>query len=212
MTNPMNLTGHRILVTGASSRIGREAAILLSQLGGQVIPGGRDETRLRQTLEQLEGAGHQMAPLDLSQLDSIPGWIKGLAAAYGPFHGLVHSAGMHNAIPLRILTPAALDEMMRVNFHSGKAAIISLARSLAIELAPEKIRVNAVAPGFVQTEMADRLKQSPTPEQFSVIEGNHPLGLGNARDVANGITFLLADSSRWITGISLVIDGGYTAH
>ena len=249
----MNMTGRRILVTGASSGIGRACAIVLSQLGAAVVLSGRDEGRLQETYRQLEGVGHAIAAFDLAQLDVIPSWLKGVAAKNGPFHGLAHSAGLHNAIPLRVLGSAALDEMMRVNLHSAvllarafrqkgcrapetsslvflasvaglvgepgvaaysasKAALLGLTRSLAIELASEKIRVNAVAPGFVQSEMADRLKQTLSADQFAAIEKKHPLGLGTVGDVANSVAFLLGDCSRWITGTTLVIDGGYTAH
>ena len=253
MLNPMDLSGRSILVTGASSGIGRETAILLSQLGAKVVLGGRNQEQLEITLRQLHGEGHHTAPFDMTDLEQIPAWVKTLAAAHGPFHGAVHSAGIHKALPLRMAGAAGLDEIMRVNFHSAvllargfrqkgcrvpdsasivfiasvaglvgepgvsaysasKAALIGLTRSLAMELAPEKIRVNAVAPGFVQSEMGERLKQSLTPDQINAIEQKHPLGIGQVRDVANGIAFLLADSARWITGTTLVIDGGYTAH
>jgi NAD(P)-dependent dehydrogenase (short-subunit alcohol dehydrogenase family) len=251
--NPIALTGLRILVTGASSGIGRETAILLSQLGAEVTVAGRDEERLKQTLSRMAGGGHQIACFDLARFDGIPAWLKGLATASGPFGGLVHSAGLHKAAPLRTLGVTAFDELMQVNLYSAaflakgfrqkgcrtterssivllasvaglageagisaysasKAAVIGLVRSLAVELAPEGIRVNAVAPGFVESEMGERLKQLLTPEQFNLIESNHPLGVGTVRDVANGIAFLLSEASRWITGTTLVIDGGYTAH
>jgi NAD(P)-dependent dehydrogenase (short-subunit alcohol dehydrogenase family) len=89
---------------------------------------------------------------------------------------------------------------------------MGLTRSLAVELAPEAIRVNAIAPGFVESEMSDRLRQFLTEEQFAAIRKNHPLDIGRVRDVANGAAFLLSSASRWITGITLPIDGGYTAH
>ena len=59
--------------------------------------------------------------------------------------------------------------------------------------------------------MAEALRERLTQEQFDAIRQLHPLGIGSPRDVANAIAFLLADSSRWITGTTLVVDGGYTA-
>lgn len=96
-------------------------------------------------------------------------------------------------------------------YSASKGALNALARSLSLELAREGIRVNCVAPAFVKTEMWDQICQSLGPEQTAAILEAHPLGLGEPRDVADSIAFLLADSSRWITGSILVVDGGYTA-
>ena len=60
--------------------------------------------------------------------------------------------------------------------------------------------------------MSGDLQKTVSPEQFALITAQHPLGLGRAEDVANAVAFLLADSARWITGTTLVVDGGYTAH
>ena len=92
-----------------------------------------------------------------------------------------------------------------------KAALTGLAKSLAIELAPRRIRVNCVAPGFVKTPMFDRLAAMWDTGQAAQVEARHPLGVGEPSDVANAVAFLLADSGRWITGSVLVVDGGYTA-
>lgn len=92
-----------------------------------------------------------------------------------------------------------------------KAALIGMAKSLAVEFAPRKIRVNCVAPGFVKTPMFDRVSAMWDAEQRTHVELAHPLGLGEPVDVANAIAFLLADTGRWITGSTLVMDGGYTA-
>jgi len=81
-----------------------------------------------------------------------------------------------------------------------------------LELAREKIRVNCIAPSMVRTEMLDRMFQGLVPEQVAAIEAMHPLGIGSPTDVANAIAFLLADTGKWITGSTLVVDGGYSAH
>lgn len=99
-----------------------------------------------------------------------------------------------------------------VGYSLSKGALIAMARSMAVELAPRRIRVNCVAPGFVRTPMLDRLGAKWDAQQASLIEAQHPLGLGEAEDVANACAFLLAASARWITGTVLTVDGGYTAH
>jgi NAD(P)-dependent dehydrogenase (short-subunit alcohol dehydrogenase family) len=97
-------------------------------------------------------------------------------------------------------------------YSLSKSALHGLARSLAIELAPRKIRVNCVAPGFVRTSMFDHMAKHWDPEQLARIERDHPLGLGKPLDVAHGIAFLLADTGKWMTGSVVTMDGGFTAH
>ena len=247
----MELSGRRILVTGASSRIGRETTILLSLLGASVIVVGRNAEQLGITLLSLEGNLHHVYAFDLSNVDEIPRWMKDVTYAIGPLHGLVHSAGVQCTRPLRIMSSESLEELMRVNvtaaiflakgfrqkgvsvaggsivylssvmglvgqsaqsaYSASKGALVTLTKSLALELSGENIRVNSVAPAMVRTEMSKKMLQLLTPEQIIQIEAMHPLGFGQPRDVANAIAFLLADTGKWITGTSLVVDGGYTS-
>jgi NAD(P)-dependent dehydrogenase (short-subunit alcohol dehydrogenase family) len=96
-------------------------------------------------------------------------------------------------------------------YCASKAALIGLAKSLALEWASLRIRVNCIAPALVRGEMAEQFREELSPEQFREMEKLHPLGLGHPRDVANAVAFLLADTGRWITGTTLVVDGGYSA-
>ena len=73
----------------------------------------------------------------------------------------------------------------------------------------KKIRVNSVAPGIVKTPLTDELFSKTTEENIKAIAAMHPLGLGKPEDVANLIVFLLSDQSKWITGTTHFIDGGY---
>jgi len=96
-------------------------------------------------------------------------------------------------------------------YSSTKGALIAGARSLALELARNKIRVNCVSPAMVKTEMSDSLLSKVTPEAYNEIMKAHPLGIGEPLDVAELCAFLLSDSARWITGTNVLVDGGYTA-
>ena len=96
-------------------------------------------------------------------------------------------------------------------YASSKGAIQSLARTLAVELAPEGITVNAVAPGLVRTEMKAGLGRQLTEAQIQGFAEQHPLGIGSPLDVAYAVAYLLAVTGRWVTGTVLTVDGGYSA-
>ena len=93
----------------------------------------------------------------------------------------------------------------QVNYAASKAGVIGLTKSLAKEFASRNIRVNAVAPGYVKSDMTAKLSEEITEK---VLE-NIPLGqLGEVEDIANAVAFLVSDDARYITGQVLVVDGG----
>jgi len=248
MINPMELTGRTIMVTGASSGIGRDTAIFLSALGARVVLVARNRERLDQTQRLLEGDGHLLETFDLSAGDRIPDWFKELTARSGPLDGLVHSAAIQGYYPLKVLKATALSEMFQVNtisaamlvkgfqqkgcyrpgssivlltstaailgvpansaYAASKAAVIALVKSLSLELVDKQIRLNCVAPGLVETEMVQRIKEATPEHLFQAMVDKHPLGMGKTSDIAYAIAFLLAPAARWIMGSTLMVDGG----
>ncbi|WP_027342735.1 SDR family oxidoreductase [Hamadaea tsunoensis] len=89
-------------------------------------------------------------------------------------------------------------------YNATKAAVVHLTRQFAAELAP-KVRVNAIAPGIVRTQLARALWEN----HEEMLNGHIPLGrIGEPEDIAQAITFLAGDTSSWMTGQTLVIDGG----
>jgi len=95
-------------------------------------------------------------------------------------------------------------------YAAAKGAMIAAVRCLALELAPRNIRVNAISPGWVETEMTEKIR-SFSPESYERNKLMHPLGLGTPADISNAAQFLLSDEARWITGINLMVDGGFCA-
>jgi NAD(P)-dependent dehydrogenase (short-subunit alcohol dehydrogenase family) len=82
---------------------------------------------------------------------------------------------------------------------------------MALELAGRKIRVNAVVPAMVETEMSLKILSTVGEEAKKRIVEMHPLGIGSPIDIAQSCVFLLSDAAKWITGTELVVDGGYSA-
>ena len=244
--NPFSLEGKSILVTGASSGIGQETAIQCSRMGAKVIVTARNEERLKETLSQLEGEGHQMILAELTKQEDV----ERLVGEVTMLQGLVLCAGKGMTSPFPFSTRDKYDEIFNVNFFApvellrllvkkkkldkdssvvfvssiggvdsfqfgngiygaSKAAINSTMKFCARELAAKKIRVNSVNPGMVNTKLIQGGAISE--EQHKMDMERYPLKrYGEPEDIAYGIIYLLSDASSWVTGHSLVIDGGVT--
>ncbi|MBO9674987.1 MAG: SDR family oxidoreductase [Sphingobacteriaceae bacterium] len=94
-------------------------------------------------------------------------------------------------------------------YASSKAAVEAAVRVLATELAPKKIKVNAVCPGLVNTPMLEKASIENGIDISEANNSNYPLGIGSAEDVASLMSFLISKENNWITGQTVVIDGGY---
>lgn len=246
MYNPFSLKGKTILVTGASSGIGRAAAIECSKMGATVIITARNQNRLNETLAAMEGDNHQSIVCDLS----IEADIDNLVASLPEIQGLINNAGYTKLLPIQFVNSDDITSILKVNtlapillfqkllkkkklkkgasvvftsslaglgscsvgnsmYTASKGAISAFIRCAALELAPKRIRVNAVCPAMVDTGILD--SGTVSKEQLEADAQNYPLGrYGKPEDVAWAMIYLLSEASSWVTGDNLVIDGGVT--
>jgi NAD(P)-dependent dehydrogenase (short-subunit alcohol dehydrogenase family) len=245
--NPYNLSGKTILVTGASSGIGKATAVNASKLGATVVITARDENRLQETFDNLErsaSSAHKMILADLTVEDDV----KNLLSEVPPLDGLVLCAGKGLTLPLQFATREKFDDIFDVNFFApvellrmlfkkkllqkngsvvllsslggtqifsggngiygaSKSALNSIMKFAAKEFASRKIRVNSICPGMVDTPLIHRGTISD--EQLLEDQKRYPLGrYGTPDDIAYAAIYLLSDAASWLTGQSLVLDGG----
>ena len=112
--NPFSLTGKTILVTGASSGIGRGIAVTCSKMGATIVLGGRNETRLNETLSEMEGDGHVLAVADLTKKEEMETMVDRLPK----LDGIVHCAGIGQRILCKQLQETDVDNVMDMNFKA----------------------------------------------------------------------------------------------
>jgi NAD(P)-dependent dehydrogenase (short-subunit alcohol dehydrogenase family) len=115
------------------------------------------------------------------------------------------------AMALISSTAATAASPGNVVYAASKGGIIAATKGLAVELLSDGIRVNCVVPSIVETELIERGKQKLTAEQYEHLRTLQPMGFGHPDDVAHMLAYLLADTSRWMTGSIVTVDGGRTA-
>lgn len=118
MRNFFDFTGKKFIVTGASSGIGRSVAVELSKQGAGIILVARDEKRLNETLQNMEGTGHLIFPLDLAKTDDFTDLFTAAASGGNKIDGIAHCAGIAPICSLRALSRASMENCMAVNFYS----------------------------------------------------------------------------------------------
>jgi len=244
--------GKTVIITGATSGIGRSCALAFAQAGAGSVCVGRNEQALAELSDQLKTTGAEVVTVS-SDL-SLEGGAKSVVdAALQRFNGidiLVNAAGHISSGTIEDTSLEAWDKMMAINVRAiftlmqaalpslmdrkgnivnissvtglrafpgvlaycvSKAALDQLTRCSALELAPKGVRVNAVNPGVVVTEIHKRGGMSD--EKYAAFlehsKQTHPLGrVGRPEEIASLVLYLASDEATWITGATYSIDGG----
>lgn len=249
----IDLSGKNILVIGASSGIGKQVAITLSQVGARLVLVARRADKLRETCQELEGEGHSYYAADMNETENIEILIKKIIEEQGKLDGMVYAAGVGTSLPLLQFKPEKARKIFDTNFFgfleavrqvsrkgkfnegmrivgissiasivgdkahtvysASKAAMDGAVRCMAKELADKGICINTVAPAMVKTDMYAHYleKYGNDSESNTDLMKRQYLGLAKTEDIANAIAFLLSSAARFITGITLPVDGGTTS-
>lgn len=248
--NPYSLEGKTILVTGASSGIGRATALECSMLGATVIVTGRNDSRLQEVFNELSdgnGQAHKMIVADMTSDAGLEAISNGLPL----LDGVSDNAGITNGNkPVKFIKDEELMDVLNVNtlshvrlarmlfkkkllnkkasyvitasiggntshvtgqavYGMSKSAVNSFMQYCAIEFSSRGIRCNSVCPGMIKTPLihVDTL----TEEDMVKDADKYPLKrYGEPEEVAKVNAFLLSDASSYVTGASIIVDGGYS--
>ncbi len=248
--NTIDFENKWIVVTGASSGIGRGIARALAACNANLVLLGRNRDTLAETADGMPEEKFRLLVVDLSNTVTILPQVKGVIDEVGAIYGFCHCAGIVDTRPIGVTTPESILKQININLVAGteivralskrgamtgngsivfissvyahvggagetaycatKGAVSAAVRAMAVELSVRNIRVNSISPGFVHTAMTDAHSKL-TGAQLEAIVAKHPLGSGTVEDVARAVIFLLDHKNKWITGIDLVVDGGYTS-
>lgn len=240
MTDLFNIEGKTILITGASSGLGKEIAIKCSEKGAQLIITGRDKDKLADTHNQLKGT-NQSITCDLSEEVNIVELVKELP----PLDGVIFCAGVIEYNPVKFINSAKIKNTFAINFDSQALLTQQLIKHKKLKSQSSLVYVSSIAskigvPGtalyaaskaslnaFVKVTASELAGQKiransicpgivVTPmgehaqDMSNDLEKDYPLGLGQPIDVVGPCIFFLSDASKWITGSELIMDGGLT--
>jgi NAD(P)-dependent dehydrogenase (short-subunit alcohol dehydrogenase family) len=242
------------IVTGGTSGIGRDAALLLAKAGARVVVAGRREKEGREVIDAILSAGGDafFVKTDVAKNADVQSLVQKTVEKFGHLDVAFNNAGVEgNWIPiveqleedwdrtieikvkgvwlclkyeiqqmLKQGTGGAIVNMSSIaglmggagaaTYCASKHAVMGLTKSAALETSRNGIRINAVCPAVIDTPMADRLFGPPGSNQGSI--SHHPIGRhGVPKEVSEAVLWMLSDSASFMTGQSIVLDGGFLA-
>ena len=253
----MKLADKVAVITGGNSGIGKATAILFSQEGAYVCITGRDESRCRDVIEEINRIGGRaiFVTADVRFPDACRRTVEATLEAFGRLDILFNNAGVYYAanavdcseedwdltidINLKgtfLMSKFALPTMIEqgsgviinngsgwgivggneaVSYCASKGGVVLMTKAMAIDHASQGIRVNCLCPGSVKTPMLDedaRLRGLTWEEYHKQDAAHRPMGrIGTPEEIAKSALFLASDDSTFMTGATLVVDGGGTA-
>jgi NAD(P)-dependent dehydrogenase (short-subunit alcohol dehydrogenase family) len=248
------LQGKVVLVTGGTSGIGRDTAVLFAKAGAKVVIAGRREVEGKETVELVRVAGGEalFVKADVSKASEVEALVQKTVEKFGRLDIAFNNAGIEGIwVPITEQSEEDWDRTMDINlkgvwlclkyeirqmlkqggggaivnmasaaglvglpgaatYSASKHGVIGLTKSAALENARKGIRVNVVCPAVIETPMAERAYSEPEFHKFAV--GLHPIGrFGRAEEVAEAVLWMCSDRASFMTGQSLVLDGGLLA-
>jgi NAD(P)-dependent dehydrogenase (short-subunit alcohol dehydrogenase family) len=253
MTNRFD--GRVVMVTGASSGIGRTAAVAFGREGAKLVLSGRRREHLEQTLALVGAAGGDGVVVsgDCSKVADVRRMVETAVSTYGRLDCAFNNAGIEGGkafVPTAEYSEEIWDEVLAINltgvflcmkyeirqmlaqgggaivnmasvagligtrigigYGASKHGVIGATRAAAMEYAARNIRINAVCPGVIRTDMTERAFLHDA-ELSAAMTARHPMGrLGTTDEVAEAVLWLCSDASSFTTGHALPIDGGLT--
>jgi NAD(P)-dependent dehydrogenase (short-subunit alcohol dehydrogenase family) len=250
----MELQGKVALVTGGTSGVGRDTAVLFAKAGAKVVVAGRREPEGKETIELVRAAGGDglFVKTDVSKAAEVDMLIQQAVEKFGRLDFAFNNAGIEGVwAPIIRQSEEDFDRTININLKSvwlclkyeiqqmlkqggggaivnmasimglvgsvgvaaysaSKHGIIGLTKTAALENAKSGIRVNAVCPSFTETPMADRIFRVPGVRKYLL--GCHPLGrFARPQEIAEAVVWMCSDHASFMTGQSLILDGGFMA-